>query len=202
MWPASTRSSPQEVPILQTPIRAPNANAHAERFIRSLRSECLDHLLIVNEPHLERILRSYARHYNRHRPHQGLAQETPITVDGLGASAIGGSRLNALPPGQGLRRRDRLGGLIHEYEVADEAPDRISDGTGCAQGRRRVTPSGRSWTGPRPEPATAAPSLFKCRIDFLNPSPSDRVFGHYGHHPVALGQSALVACPNHGLSNR
>jgi transposase InsO family protein len=104
--------------ILQTPIRAPNANAHAERFIRSLRSECLDHLLILNEPHLERILRSYARHYNRHRPHQGLAQETPIIVDGLGASAIGGSRLNALPPGQGLRRRDRLGGLIHEYEVA------------------------------------------------------------------------------------
>ena len=104
--------------ILQTPIRAPNANAHAERFIRSLRSECLDHLLIVNERHLERILRSYARHHNRHRPHQGLTQETPIAVDGPVASAIAGSRLNALPPGQRLRRRDRLGGLIHEYEVA------------------------------------------------------------------------------------
>ena len=104
--------------ILQTPIRAPNANAHAERFIRSLRSECLDHLLIVNERHLERILRSYARHHNRHRPHQGLGQETPIAVDGQVGSAIAGSRLKALPPGQGLRRRDRLGGLIHEYEVA------------------------------------------------------------------------------------
>ena len=64
--------------IVRTPIRAPNANAYAERFIRSLRSECLDHLLIINERHLERILRTYARHYNRHRPHQGLAQETPI----------------------------------------------------------------------------------------------------------------------------
>ena len=104
--------------ILQTPIRAPNANAYAERFIRSLRSECLDHLLIVNERHLERILRTYARHYNRHRPHQGLAQETPIAADGQAGSAMDGSRLNALPAGQGLRRRDRLGGLIHEYEVA------------------------------------------------------------------------------------
>ena len=111
--------------IVQTPIRAPNANAHAERFIRSLRSECLDHLLIVNERHLERVLSNYARHYNRHRLHQGLAQETPIAVDGLAASAISGSRLNALPPGQGVRRRDRLGGLIHNTRSPHEAPDRI-----------------------------------------------------------------------------
>ena len=63
--------------ILRTPFRTPNANAFAERFVRTVRSECLDHLLVVNEAHLERILRSYACHYNRQRPHQGIAQEIP-----------------------------------------------------------------------------------------------------------------------------
>jgi transposase InsO family protein len=60
--------------ILRTPFRTPNANAFAERFVRTVRSECLDHLLVVNEAHLERILRNYACHYNRHRPHQGIAR--------------------------------------------------------------------------------------------------------------------------------
>jgi hypothetical protein len=63
--------------ILKTPLRTPNANAHAERFVRTIRSECLDHLLVVNALHLERILRSYVIHYNRHRPHEGISQETP-----------------------------------------------------------------------------------------------------------------------------
>jgi putative transposase len=84
--------------ILETPFRTPNANAYAERFVRTIRFECLDHLLIVNERHLERILCSYARHYNGHRPHQGISQE--ITAPKQPSS------------------RDRLGGLIHEYEVA------------------------------------------------------------------------------------
>jgi hypothetical protein len=65
--------------ILQTPYRTPNANAFAERFVRTVRSECLDHPLIVNERHLERVLRSYASHYNGHRPHQGLSQEIPAS---------------------------------------------------------------------------------------------------------------------------
>jgi transposase InsO family protein len=56
--------------ILKTPYRTPNANAFAERFVRTVRSECLDHLLIPNEAHLERVLRSYADHYNGYRPHQ------------------------------------------------------------------------------------------------------------------------------------
>ncbi|MGP0109546.1 MAG: integrase core domain-containing protein [Acidimicrobiales bacterium] len=56
-------------------LRTPNANALAERFVRTVRSECLDHLLIMNEAHLERILRSYGCHYNGHRPHQGLSLE-------------------------------------------------------------------------------------------------------------------------------
>jgi putative transposase len=55
--------------ILKTPFRTPKANTYAERFVRTVRSECLDHLLVVNAGHLERILRSYARHYNGHRPH-------------------------------------------------------------------------------------------------------------------------------------
>jgi transposase InsO family protein len=63
--------------ILETPFRTPNANAYAERFVRTIRSECLDHLLIVNARHLERILRSYARHYNGHRPHQGNLSGDP-----------------------------------------------------------------------------------------------------------------------------
>jgi transposase InsO family protein len=63
--------------ILKTPFRTPNANAFAERFVRTVRSECLDHLLIVNEAHLKRVLRSYACHYNGHRPHQALSQEIP-----------------------------------------------------------------------------------------------------------------------------
>jgi putative transposase len=61
--------------VLETPFRTPNANAYAERFVRSVRSECLDHLLVLNERHLVRILRSYAHHYNEHRPHQGISQE-------------------------------------------------------------------------------------------------------------------------------
>lgn len=63
--------------IVRTPSRTPNANAHAERIVRTVRTECLDHLLIVNARHLERVLRSYVRHYNDHRPHQGIDQEIP-----------------------------------------------------------------------------------------------------------------------------
>ncbi len=107
--------------VLRTPFRTPNANAFAERLVRTVRSECLDHLLILNEAHLERILRSYARHYNGHRPHQGISQMIPArehTVPLL-VAANPVSRHAHLPhhPSQ-IRRRDRLGGLIHEYELA------------------------------------------------------------------------------------
>ncbi len=105
--------------ILKTPYRTPNANGHAERFVRTVRSECLDHLLIVGERHLERVLRSYARHYNGYRPHQGIGQQVP------GATCI---PIRPIEPDEGIpsarrsagpvQRRDRLGGLIHEYERA------------------------------------------------------------------------------------
>jgi transposase InsO family protein len=108
--------------ILKTPFRTPNANAFAERFVRTVRSECLDHLLVMNRTHLERILRSYARHYNGHRPHQGLSQEIPAPERTPRLSAIEDSSdspyrwLRDRPVR--LRRHDRLGGLIHEYELA------------------------------------------------------------------------------------
>jgi len=90
--------------IIHTPIRAPQANAYAERFVRSVRAECLDWLLILGRRHLERVLRAYTMHYNRERPHRGLALQPP-------------ERVNAGdPPTAGkIERRDRLGGLIHEY---------------------------------------------------------------------------------------
>jgi transposase InsO family protein len=106
--------------ILRTPFRAPNANAFAERFVRTVRSECLDHLLVVNQAHLERILRSYARHYNGHRPHQGIAQKIPAPESPAPLRvvpiSVGRHPHYRRHPGR-MRRHNRLGGLIHEYEL-------------------------------------------------------------------------------------
>ncbi len=63
--------------IIHTPIRAPHANAYAERFVRSVPAECLDWLLIIGRRHLERVLRAYTMYYNRERPLRGLALHTP-----------------------------------------------------------------------------------------------------------------------------
>jgi putative transposase len=93
--------------VIHTPIRAPQANAYAERFVRTIRAECLDWLLILGRRHLETVLRIYTAHYNRERPHRGLALLTPDPT-------------NADPPAthREIKRRDRLGGLIHEYHRA------------------------------------------------------------------------------------
>jgi putative transposase len=90
--------------IVKTPVRAPKANAHAERFVRTVRAECLDWLLILNRRHLERVLRVYVDHYNRERPHRALELRPPEPDE----------RRARAPEGQ-ICRRDRLGGLIHEY---------------------------------------------------------------------------------------
>src|SRR5918998_1785449 len=66
--------------IIRTPYRAPNANAVAERWVRSVRQECLNHLLIVGEAQLRRVLDVYVGYYNEARPHQGLVQRTPVTA--------------------------------------------------------------------------------------------------------------------------
>ena len=90
--------------IIRTPIRAPRANAIAERFIGTLRRECLDHLLITGPRHLDVVLREYVQHFNAHRPHRSLDQRPPTDSTPL----CSGATVRPL-------RRDRLGGLIHEY---------------------------------------------------------------------------------------
>ena len=66
--------------VIHTPFRAPNANAYAERWVRTIREECLDHLLIMNTNHLKRVLSEYSDYYNNSRPHQGIDQQTPIPL--------------------------------------------------------------------------------------------------------------------------
>jgi putative transposase len=93
------------VRIIKTPVRAPRANAIAERWVGSARRECLDRMLITGERHLRLILGEYVDHYNIHRPHRALHQNPPS------------GRTRAPAPGTNIRvlRRGRLGGLIHEY---------------------------------------------------------------------------------------
>jgi putative transposase len=67
----------QDAEVLVTPVRAPKANAYAERWVRTVRAECLDWLLIVGRSHIEQILRVYVQHYNRHRPHRALGLQPP-----------------------------------------------------------------------------------------------------------------------------
>jgi putative transposase len=93
--------------VIRTPVRSPRANSYAERFVGTLRRECLDHVLILGERHLRKVLAEYARHYNGHRPHQALQQEPPLrrpsqTVD-----------ITAR-----IERKEVLGGLISEYRRA------------------------------------------------------------------------------------
>jgi transposase InsO family protein len=96
--------------VLRTPVQAPNANAFAERWVRTVRAECLDWLLIVGRRHLEQVLRVYAGHYNRHRPHRALALQPPDPS----------ARLAILAEGDrgAVQRADLLGGLLHEYRRA------------------------------------------------------------------------------------
>jgi len=99
------------IAVIRTPIQAPNANAHAERWVGSVRRECLDRLLILSRRQLEHVLRVYARHYNQHRPHRALALRPPEQA---------GENPQPLraPPYPQLNRTDLLGGLIHEYKHA------------------------------------------------------------------------------------
>jgi putative transposase len=96
--------------VLLTPVQAPNANAHAERWVRTVRAECLDWLLIVGRGHLQQVLRVYVGHYNRHRPHRALRLEAPDAASGLTIASEG-------HPGR-VHRRGLLGGLVHEYRRA------------------------------------------------------------------------------------
>lgn len=96
------------VSVIKTPIRSPKANAVAERWVRTVRDECLDHVLVFGPRHLEQVLRGYVAHYNAERPHRSLDLAAPA-----GAHQTRGS-----PPRAEIGRRDVLGGLIHEYYAA------------------------------------------------------------------------------------
>ena len=92
--------------VIKAPVRSPRANSFAERFVGTLRRECLDHLLILGEWHLREVLREYARHYNGHRPHQGLQQRPPL------------HGVNDIDVTARIERRWIVGGLISEYRRA------------------------------------------------------------------------------------
>jgi len=89
------------IEIVDIPYRAPNANAHAERWVRTVREECLDKVIILNERHLRRTLHEYVAYYNARRPHHGLDQDSP-----------GGLPISSQGP---IRCRQVLGGIIQDY---------------------------------------------------------------------------------------
>lgn len=92
----------QQTRIIPTPIQAPNANAYSERWVRTVREECLDHILIINEAHLRRVLIEFIDYYNGRRPHQGLEQQSPIP------------RVTPVTTGK-VERHPILGGIINDY---------------------------------------------------------------------------------------
>jgi putative transposase len=93
------------IEVLRTPVRAPRANAYAERWVGTVRREVLDRMLILGCRQLRSVLAEYADHYYVHRPHRALGQASPL---GPGEPVV-------LVPAGRVVRRDRLGGLIHEY---------------------------------------------------------------------------------------
>ncbi len=100
--------------VIKAPVRAPRAQAHAERWVASLRRECLDRLLILGRRHLASVVHVYAMHYNEHRPHRSLGQQPPLAKPPPISEPAPISQL----PLDSVRRRDLLGGLLHEYELA------------------------------------------------------------------------------------
>ena len=96
------------VKVILTPFRAPQANAHAERFVRTVRTECLDWLLILGPRELDRVLRVFVDHYNSERPHRALGRSPPTPPQPTPPPA----------PRATVERTDRLGGLLHEYYLA------------------------------------------------------------------------------------
>lgn len=100
--------------VIKAPVRAPKARAHAERWVGSVRRECLDRLLIVGRRHLHHVLATYTTHYNEHRPHRSLAQRPPISKLQPGAEQPVPEVIDL----DRVRRRDLLGALIHEYQLA------------------------------------------------------------------------------------
>ena len=95
--------------VIHTPPGAPRANATAERFVRTARAELLDHTLIQNERQFRGLLVEYLEHYNDHRPHRGINQYSPSSVERAAPEPV---------PIDEIRRRRILGGLVNEYHPA------------------------------------------------------------------------------------
>jgi putative transposase len=93
--------------IIKTPVRSPQANSFAERYVGTLRRECPDHLLIHGEQHLRHVLAEYGRHYNDHRPHQARGQRPPLHEPG-----------QAIDVTARIKCRQSVQGLIREYRRA------------------------------------------------------------------------------------
>jgi putative transposase len=96
--------------VVLTPVQAPNANACAERWIRTVRAECLHWLLIVGPEHLERVLMVYVSHYNGHRPHRAVGLRPPNPPAPV--------MVVSTDQRDHIHRRDLLGGLLREYQRA------------------------------------------------------------------------------------
>jgi transposase InsO family protein len=105
-WSAAARQLIEDagIHVVPTPYRAPNANAHAERFVRSIKEECLDRIIPLGERHVRRAVAEFITHYHRERNHQGLGNRL---IDGAPVRREGR-----------IRRRPRLGGLLNYYERA------------------------------------------------------------------------------------
>jgi putative transposase len=102
----------ENIKVIRTPVRAPNANAHMERWVGTVRRECLDRMLIVDRRQLDQVLRIFIRHYNQTRPHRALDLHPPDQAIAPLLQPV------AMPHPQQVKRHDLLGGLIHEYELA------------------------------------------------------------------------------------
>jgi putative transposase len=100
--------------VIKAPVRAPTARAHAERWVGSARRECLDRILILGRRHLQHVLAAYIAHYNEHRPHRALAQRPPLHQPASVEEKVWADVIEL----DHVRRRDLLGGLIHEYQLA------------------------------------------------------------------------------------
>jgi len=92
----------ESINVIHTPFVAPKANSFTERWVRSMREECLDHILIIIENHLHRVLKEYLNYYKHLRRHQGIHQHSPIS----------GPRHNRY---RSVRRHNILGGIINDY---------------------------------------------------------------------------------------
>jgi transposase InsO family protein len=106
-WSASvcTRLTESGIRVVRTPYQAPNANAHAERFVRSIKTECLDRMILLGGRHFRRALAEFVEHYHLERNHQGLKNEL---IAGAPATSAA----------ERIRRRPRLGGLLNYYARA------------------------------------------------------------------------------------